>query len=70
MLLPATKIAYRGSQINGPRIPTPTIVEVAAGQLLDCARRKDGSLWCWGCNTIFEVGDGTKTPRAKPVKVL
>src|SRR5262249_58298893 len=35
--------------------PKPTIVagladvvEVASGQLLSCALRRDGSVWCWG----------------------
>ena len=32
-----------------------------------CAR--DESLWCWGRNDHGQLGDGTRTPRALPVRV-
>ena len=34
-----------------------------------CARTADGSLWCWGSNANFELGDGTTVDRPMPQKV-
>jgi alpha-tubulin suppressor-like RCC1 family protein len=31
--------------------------------------KKDGGLWSWGANNYGQVGDGTKTNRASPVRV-
>ena len=48
-----------------------TVVEVAAGDSGACARKADGSLWCWGNNTFGDCGDGTQTsPRTSPVEVV
>ena len=30
---------------------------------------RDGGLWCWGRNDHGQVGDGSRTPRALPVRV-
>lgn len=48
----------------------PGIVELSVGFQHLCARDGGGAVWCWGCNQLSEVGDGTKTPRATPVRVL
>jgi alpha-tubulin suppressor-like RCC1 family protein len=40
-----------------------------AGLFHGCARRSDGSLWCWGFNSTGQVGDGTLTTRYAPVRV-
>lgn len=34
------------------------------------ALRKDGSVWAWGSNINGELGDGTATDRATPVRVI
>ena len=34
-----------------------------------CLVRADDSLWCWGRNDHGQIGDGTRTPRALPVRV-
>lgn len=34
-----------------------------------CAIRCDGSVWCWGNNAWGQLGDGTTTARATPVRV-
>src|SRR6185295_1544489 len=48
----------------------PCVVEVAAGQFHTCARKGDGTLWCWGANDDGQVGDGTTdTPKPSPVQV-
>jgi alpha-tubulin suppressor-like RCC1 family protein len=35
------------------------VVEVEAGALNTCARKSDGTLWCWGANAYAQIGDGT-----------
>lgn len=35
-----------------------------------CARKTDGTIWCWGINAVGEVGDGTSSPRKVPVQVI
>jgi alpha-tubulin suppressor-like RCC1 family protein len=55
----------RGS--TGTGIPTPApvtllgtnVAQVAAGGQHACARKTDGSLYCWGYNGWGQVGDGT-----------
>ena len=45
-------------------------VEISANNEHTCARRIDGTIWCWGDNTYRQLGDGTVTsPRLAPVKV-
>jgi alpha-tubulin suppressor-like RCC1 family protein len=46
------------------------ITQVSAGGGHAClVRRADHSLWCWGRNDRGQIGDGTRTPRAQPVRV-
>ena len=45
------------------------IAAVSAGGGHACLVRHDGSLWCWGRNDRGQLGDGTRTPRALPVRV-
>jgi alpha-tubulin suppressor-like RCC1 family protein len=42
---------------------------VALGNNHLCGMRSDGSLWCWGENTVGQVGDGTTTARTAPVQI-
>jgi alpha-tubulin suppressor-like RCC1 family protein len=45
-------------------------VEVAVGEMYTCARKTDGTLWCWGYNFWGQLGDGTTTsPKLSPVQV-
>ena len=47
-----------------------SVVEVAAGGYHTCARKADGTLWCWGFNWTGAVGDGTYVgPRLSPIQV-
>jgi alpha-tubulin suppressor-like RCC1 family protein len=47
-----------------------TVVQVTAGDATVCARKRDGTLWCWGYNEDGRVGDGTTaTPKPSPVQV-
>jgi alpha-tubulin suppressor-like RCC1 family protein len=45
------------------------ITSVAAGGGHACLVHAEGSLWCWGRNDHGQLGDGTRTPRALPVRV-
>jgi alpha-tubulin suppressor-like RCC1 family protein len=51
------------------KVPIEDAVAVAAGSAHSCALRRDGAIWCWGLNGGCQVGDGTKTTRARPVAV-
>ena len=42
---------------------------VSAGYNYTVAIRKDGTLWAWGGNNYGQLGDGTTTNRAAPVKI-
>jgi alpha-tubulin suppressor-like RCC1 family protein len=35
------------------------VVEIAAGKGHSCARRRDGSVWCWGDNSYGQLGRGS-----------
>ncbi|MBK8480087.1 MAG: PQQ-binding-like beta-propeller repeat protein [Proteobacteria bacterium] len=52
---------------DGP--PLTGVLDVATGSVHTCARRKDGSLWCWGTNFYGQLGDGTYVEKAYPVQV-
>ena len=43
-------------------------MSVAIGQDFNLAIKSDGSLWAWGQNLYYQLGDGTKTTRATPVR--
>jgi len=46
-----------------------TVAGVSAGDQHTCARKTDGTLWCWGYNNFGQLGDGTNTSRNFPVQV-
>ena len=41
-------------------------VELALGDDFSCARRRDGTVWCWGRNDRGQLGDGSFADRAEP----
>jgi len=60
----------------GRNSPTPTEVSgnitfasLALGGSYSCGLTPDGDLYCWGFNSAGQVGDGTITDRADPVRV-
>lgn len=54
----------------GIAIAPVVVVDVAARWDRTCAVRSDGSVWCWGRNTLGELGDGTRRASAVPVRVV
>ncbi|NUP14273.1 MAG: hypothetical protein HOW73_50215 [Polyangiaceae bacterium] len=47
----------------------PPLVHFASGQFHMCGATKEGSVFCWGGNTVGELGDGTDNERAAPIQV-
>ncbi len=45
------------------------VVEVGSGHYHTCARKSDGSVWCWGKNDHGQLGNGTFTNSLTPVPV-
>jgi len=43
---------------------------VSAGRFSTVAMRTDGSVWAWGNNQLGQLGDGTRTNRLSPVRVM
>ncbi len=46
------------------------VVEVAVGWVTSCALHRHGGVSCWGSdNAAGQIGDGTTTPRLRPVRL-
>ena len=64
-----------GSTVSARPVPVQvtdlgtSAVEIAAGGSHGCARKADGTVWCWGANFFGQVGDGSTIPRKSPVQV-
>ena len=61
-----TAFSSRGIVVPGVTGAT----HVAAGYQHACAVVAGGGVWCWGANTVGQLGDGTTTSRNLPVRVL
>jgi alpha-tubulin suppressor-like RCC1 family protein len=44
------------------------VMEVAAGNSHSCARRSAGAVFCWGDNTVGQLGNGTMNSSTTPVQ--
>lgn len=61
---------HRGQQTAPVQVgDASTWVGLNAGFDTVCAVRADGSLWCWGNNTVGQLADGTTTHRYAPVRI-
>lgn len=66
-----------GALAGGCFEPTPTkvaglpgpVTSVTVGSYITCARLWDGSVWCWGGNSIGQLGNGTTVDSSVPVQV-
>jgi alpha-tubulin suppressor-like RCC1 family protein len=60
----------------GRSIPAPVamlgsgVAEVSASDLFTCARKTDGTVWCWGNNASGQLGDGTTDDNLIPEQVV
>src|SRR5262249_48794973 len=43
--------------------------QISSGIFHTCARKTDGTAWCWGYNANGQLGDGTMANRTAPVQV-
>jgi alpha-tubulin suppressor-like RCC1 family protein len=46
-----------------------SVAQVTVGNSHTCARKIDSTVWCWGNNSMGNLGDGTLTERHTPVQV-
>ena len=44
-------------------------LDVSAGNFHTCAIRDDQSLWCFGSNTQYQIGNGTNIAQPSPVRI-
>ena len=45
------------------------VTQIAAGKYHTCARRNDGTVWCWGENAYGQLGNNSTTDSSTPVEV-
>ena len=45
------------------------VIELETGLGYGCVRNQAGETWCWGRNQYGNLGDGSTTDRAEPVRV-
>lgn len=62
-----------GSSVSQSKTAKPVpgldnVVELAAGDAHTCARKKDGSVWCWGANGMGQCGVGGSKDLLVPVQ--
>ena len=51
------------------RMPITNVTAVFAGRYHDLVLKDDGSLWAWGLNDDYQLGDGTNQSSSVPIKV-
>jgi alpha-tubulin suppressor-like RCC1 family protein len=70
MSIPATRVSRKCDDDTGCPDPSkprcchgscaPVVAEIAGGGHHFCARKSDGTLWCWGYNHFGQLGNGDK----------
>ena len=57
---------------SGSLVPTgveDSLTAPSAGQSHTCVVRTAGHAWCWGANSVGQLGDGTTVDRPAPARV-
>ncbi|HEY5944063.1 MAG TPA: hypothetical protein VIV40_01165 [Kofleriaceae bacterium] len=58
-----------GSIVPAPIKGATNVAAIRAGEMHTCARKLDGTLWCWGHNEVGQLGNGTNTSSSVAVQV-
>ncbi|HVH11805.1 MAG TPA: hypothetical protein VM759_02075, partial [Longimicrobium sp.] len=58
-----------GTPVAVQAAPSVVFAQVSAGAIHGCALALDGSAWCWGDNSLGQLGNGTTMGSAVPVRV-
>jgi alpha-tubulin suppressor-like RCC1 family protein len=65
-----------GDGSAGPQKPNPVqvagltgVAQIVTNARHACARKTDGTAWCWGYNHAGQLGDGTTLDRSTPAQV-
>ena len=56
--------------MRSPQKTADEIVAISLGEYTTMAVKQDGSLWAFGRNDYGQIGDGSKTNRTRPVRIL
>jgi alpha-tubulin suppressor-like RCC1 family protein len=61
-----------GAEPAGPAPPASALryTDIDAGYFHTCALTVTGSAYCWGGNAFGTLGDGTRTDRSRPTRVI
>jgi alpha-tubulin suppressor-like RCC1 family protein len=65
-------IGSTGDQDRPRQVTTPAATgwaSVSSGGFHTCATRTDATLWCWGANTVGELGIGSTSDQDRPQQV-
>jgi alpha-tubulin suppressor-like RCC1 family protein len=69
-LVSFTTIGSNPTQVfSSGNTPFAGVRAISAGSGFVLAQTIDGALWAWGSNNGQQLGDGTNTARANPVRV-
>lgn len=57
------------AKIEGDVAGLDNVFMVARGRAHSCALRNNGTIWCWGDNSSYQLADGTRDSRDRPAMI-